>query len=298
MGLRGSCLSLPSGVVRDKVGDILVQGEAGAQVLVDPELVEHFEMSLTQVGDGVGALGIRHTRRDLGLSKDRCRDGTGYSGGSWETMPAWRQLQPGVLQVRAGADGQGRVWSTKPDGSDKAAVLVLLWDDSSDSRSSDMSASCRCRAYPRETLESLQPARCLRSSPHPMADPVLTMSYTPLRCLPGCVVARLLSHFPPDAGTHPLTPCCRRTTSCPHPISLQVRTVPVEVRRIPLSELSVRPPRQEEVSSVEASLRLDAIASAGGWRTVGLGTSMCTHGGRRKRRQVMSAWVVVTAAGW
>ncbi len=45
--------------------------------------------------------------------------------------------------------------------------------------------------------------------------------------------------------------------------------MPVEVRRIPLSELSVRPPRQEEVSSVEASLRLDAIASAGGWRTLG-----------------------------
>ncbi|GFR46861.1 hypothetical protein Agub_g8502 [Astrephomene gubernaculifera] len=43
----------------------------------------------------------------------------------------------------------------------------------------------------------------------------------------------------------------------------QVRTVPVEARRIPLSELSVRPPRQEELSSVEASLRLDAVASAG-----------------------------------
>ncbi|PNW74951.1 hypothetical protein CHLRE_12g502950v5 [Chlamydomonas reinhardtii] len=44
---------------------------------------------------------------------------------------------------------------------------------------------------------------------------------------------------------------------------VQVRTVPVETRRIPLSELSVRPPRQEEFSSVEASMRLDAIASAG-----------------------------------
>jgi RNA-binding protein YlmH len=32
------------------VGDILVQGERGAQILVDPELVEHFETSLTQVG--------------------------------------------------------------------------------------------------------------------------------------------------------------------------------------------------------------------------------------------------------
>ncbi len=37
-------------MVRERVGDILVQGEAGAQILVDPELLEHFEMSLTQVG--------------------------------------------------------------------------------------------------------------------------------------------------------------------------------------------------------------------------------------------------------
>ncbi|KAG2498318.1 hypothetical protein HYH03_003578 [Edaphochlamys debaryana] len=43
----------------------------------------------------------------------------------------------------------------------------------------------------------------------------------------------------------------------------QVRTVPVTCTRLPLADLSVRPPRQEEFSSVEASLRLDAIASAG-----------------------------------
>ena len=41
--------TVPAGVVRDKVGDILVQGETGAQILVDPELVEHFEQTLTQV---------------------------------------------------------------------------------------------------------------------------------------------------------------------------------------------------------------------------------------------------------
>lgn len=37
------------GVVRGKVGDILVQGETGAQIIVDAELLEHFEMALTQV---------------------------------------------------------------------------------------------------------------------------------------------------------------------------------------------------------------------------------------------------------
>jgi photosystem II S4 domain protein len=43
----------------------------------------------------------------------------------------------------------------------------------------------------------------------------------------------------------------------------QVRTVPVKVRPIALSELKIRPPQQKELATVEASLRLDAIASAG-----------------------------------
>jgi hypothetical protein len=47
--------------------------------------------------------------------------------------------------------------------------------------------------------------------------------------------------------------------------ALQVRTVPVETRQVALSDLRVPPPRREELRSVEASLRLDALASAGGW---------------------------------
>lgn len=43
----------------------------------------------------------------------------------------------------------------------------------------------------------------------------------------------------------------------------QVRTVPVQTRLIPLSELRVPAPRREDISSIEASLRLDAVASAG-----------------------------------
>jgi photosystem II S4 domain protein len=43
----------------------------------------------------------------------------------------------------------------------------------------------------------------------------------------------------------------------------QVRTVPVKVTTIPWSELQVREPRKKELATVEASLRLDAIASAG-----------------------------------
>ena len=43
----GACLG--TGIERDRVGDILVQGETGAQILVTPELVEHLVQTLTQV---------------------------------------------------------------------------------------------------------------------------------------------------------------------------------------------------------------------------------------------------------
>jgi photosystem II S4 domain protein len=43
----------------------------------------------------------------------------------------------------------------------------------------------------------------------------------------------------------------------------QVRTVPVKTRLIDLSELKIRPPQTKQINTVEASLRLDAIASAG-----------------------------------
>lgn len=44
---------------------------------------------------------------------------------------------------------------------------------------------------------------------------------------------------------------------------LQVRSVSVKVRPIEISDLKVRPPTKKEMTTVEASLRLDAIASAG-----------------------------------
>jgi photosystem II S4 domain protein len=44
---------------------------------------------------------------------------------------------------------------------------------------------------------------------------------------------------------------------------VQVRSVPVKTRKIELSELKIREPKKKELTTVEASLRLDAIASAG-----------------------------------
>ncbi|NET59932.1 MAG: photosystem II S4 domain protein [Symploca sp. SIO2E6] len=43
----------------------------------------------------------------------------------------------------------------------------------------------------------------------------------------------------------------------------QVRSVPVKTQRIELSELKIREPKKKERTTVEASMRLDAIASAG-----------------------------------
>ncbi|KKI99229.1 photosystem II S4 domain protein [Prochlorothrix hollandica] len=43
----------------------------------------------------------------------------------------------------------------------------------------------------------------------------------------------------------------------------QVRSVPVKTQTIALEDLRVQPPRIKELTTVEASLRLDAIASAG-----------------------------------
>lgn len=44
---------------------------------------------------------------------------------------------------------------------------------------------------------------------------------------------------------------------------VQVRSIPVKTQRIELSELKIQPPQKKELTTVEASLRLDAIASAG-----------------------------------
>lgn len=43
----GACLG--TGIDRSKVGDILVQGEQGASILVVPDMVSHLEMNLTSV---------------------------------------------------------------------------------------------------------------------------------------------------------------------------------------------------------------------------------------------------------
>ncbi|KAG0455147.1 hypothetical protein HPP92_024060 [Vanilla planifolia] len=42
---------LSTGIAREKIGDILLQGEKGAQVLVDPELIEFLISALNKVGN-------------------------------------------------------------------------------------------------------------------------------------------------------------------------------------------------------------------------------------------------------
>jgi photosystem II S4 domain protein len=59
---------LGTGIVREKVGDIIVLGERGAQAIVIPELVEFLEMSLTQVRS------VPVKTRRLDLSELRIRE--------------------------------------------------------------------------------------------------------------------------------------------------------------------------------------------------------------------------------
>ncbi|KPQ37585.1 MAG: photosystem II S4 domain protein [Phormidesmis priestleyi Ana] len=59
---------------------------------------------------------------------------------------------------------------------------------------------------------------------------------------------------------------------------VQVRSVPVKTQPIGLSELRVREPKKKEMTTVEASMRLDAIASAGFGMSRSKMADMITHG--------------------
>ncbi len=72
----------------------------------------------------------------------------------------------------------------------------------------------------------------------------------------------------------------------------QVRTVPVKVQPIPFTELQVREPRRKELVTVEASLRLDAIASAG------FGMSRSKMVALINRGEVRVNWKEVTQASY
>jgi Uncharacterized conserved protein, contains S4-like domain, COG2302 len=72
----------------------------------------------------------------------------------------------------------------------------------------------------------------------------------------------------------------------------QVRSVPVKVSSIPLSQLKVQPPRVKSITSVEASLRLDAVASAG------FGISRSKMVEEIQRGEVRVNWKPVTQASY
>ena len=71
----GACLGC--GISRQKVGDILVQGERGAQILVDKELVQFLVENLTQAREHAcfGTL-IANTRNPSGARLLASRTGT------------------------------------------------------------------------------------------------------------------------------------------------------------------------------------------------------------------------------
>ncbi|AFY37810.1 photosystem II S4 domain protein [[Leptolyngbya] sp. PCC 7376] len=73
---------------------------------------------------------------------------------------------------------------------------------------------------------------------------------------------------------------------------VQVRSVPVKTRPIPIEELKVRPPKKKELTTVEASLRLDAIASAG------LGMSRSKMADAISKGNVKVNWKTITQTSY
>jgi RNA-binding protein YlmH len=69
----------------------------------------------------------------------------------------------------------------------------------------------------------------------------------------------------------------------------QVSEVPVTVSSLELADLAVRPPSVKDVKAVEASMRLDAVGSAG------LGISRSKLVGLVKKGEVMVNWRPVTS---
>lgn len=68
----------------------------------------------------------------------------------------------------------------------------------------------------------------------------------------------------------------------------QVRSVAVQTQQIDFSELKIRPPTKKEITTVEASMRLDAIASAG------FGMSRSKMADAISRKDVRVNWKEVT----
>ncbi len=69
----------------------------------------------------------------------------------------------------------------------------------------------------------------------------------------------------------------------------QVRSVPVKTRRIELSELKIREPKKKDITTTEASLRLDAVASAGFGMSRSKMADMITSGDVRVNWKEMSS---------
>lgn len=67
----GACLG--TGIERSVIGDILVQGDVGAQILCSPSIVEHLESSLTQVRT-VPVVTERITMKELRVPEARMKE--------------------------------------------------------------------------------------------------------------------------------------------------------------------------------------------------------------------------------
>lgn len=101
----GACLG--TGIERSKVGDIIVTGEQGAQLLVAPSMAEHLQVALTQVRAASRARACRAGPARVCLSLDawaRCPALCAWLQGSTPCADARPFPFPHAGAHRAGAD--------------------------------------------------------------------------------------------------------------------------------------------------------------------------------------------------
>ena len=111
--------------------------------------------------------------------------------------------------------------------------------------------------------QSLTQACLLLSGPIHVREHAMHAGKPPAACSACKEPVQHYSSVPVSAWQLQLELCSTRNEASALAARAQVRRVPVQTARMALAELGVAPPRIEEIRSVEASLRLDAVASAG-----------------------------------
>ncbi|KAG1658429.1 hypothetical protein FOA52_009611 [Chlamydomonas sp. UWO 241] len=124
---------LGTGVVRAKVGDVLVQGESGAQILVVPDMMEHFESALVQVRTvpvEARAIGLEQLQVRAPKMEEVCSFKMADMVKAGDVRVNWRPVTKASIELKAGdvvaVAGKGRVEVKEVSMTKKERYIVTL----------------------------------------------------------------------------------------------------------------------------------------------------------------------------